>query len=680
MKKTISKSIIPPIALLALSAVAYGVLIPWLGFYWDDFPTIWYYHFLGPNSFIKVFSVDRPLLGWLFTITTRVMRENPLAWQSFGILTRWLTGFSMWLFLQALFPEFKSRNIWIAMLFTIYPGFQQQYISVTYSHVFILLSLILLSYAAMLWAIRKPKWFYPLIVLSILLSGLTLFSVEYFFGLELLRPVILWIAFSKTIRDTKKRLRKVLKLWSPYLIILSAFLYWRVFIHETPRAQISIFDQIKENPIQALFHLVSTIISDIYEVSVGAWVQTIDIRWLRNFPPIYLLAGFVLALVTVISVILFLSQGNDDPKQNLNTNKNLFQAFWHNPLIWIGFLALLTGGIPFWVTNLEIKLHFPKDRFTLAMIFGVSILIAGLIEWLPVTKKIKIWIIALLVGLSVSSHFLNATTYKNEWQVQKDFFWQLTWRVPDIQENTTLLTNKLPFDYYSDNSLTAPLNWTYAPAFVNGPLPYLMYNLESRYGNSLTQLRKGIPIEQSYRAVSFSGSTSRILAFTFKPPSCMKIITKENIAVIPPKPPYARKAMALSDPSLILTNTEPASPPAKYYAPEPEHAGCYYYQKAALARQHENWDQIIQIGETALQEKENLSIIDPYEFLPYIEAYIYQEQWEQASNLTLFVYQKTPKSSPILCELWGKIKDNHSGDPLFENNFSTVEHQLQCSY
>ena len=680
MKSSFHKTIATPIVLLALSIIAYGVLIPWLGFYWDDWPTIWYYHFLGPNSFINVFSIDRPFLGWLFTITTRIMQESPLAWQSFGIFTRWLTGFSMWLFLIALFPKSRSQNIWIAMLFIIYPGFRQQYISVTYSHVFILLSLILLSFATMLWAIRKPKWFYPLILISIFLSGFTLFSVEYFFGMELLRPLILWISFSETIKDTNKRIRKVLKLWLPYLIILAVFLYWRIFIHETPRAQISIFDQIKTNPFEAIFHLITTVFSDIFEVTVSAWGQTIDIRWLRNFPTSYLLIGFALILVTISAVILFLSRSNDKSNHDVNSQNSLLQTFWHNPLIWFGFIALLTGGIPFWVTTLEIKLHFPKDRFTLAMIFGITILIVGLLEWLPIKRKVKIWIIALLIGFSVNSHFLNATTYKNEWTMQKEFFWQLSWRAPGIQKNTTLLTNKLPFNYYSDNSLTAPLNWIYAPAFESGSLPYLMYTLESRYGNSLTQLKKGAPIEQPYRAVAFSGSTSQILGFTYTPPTCLKIITKENVNTIPSKPFYVRKALSLSDPSLILTNIEPAIPPTKFFSPEPVHNWCYYYQKAELARQQGNWDEVLQIGEIALQEKENLSNVDPIEFLPFIEAFINNKQWDQAANLTLFVYQKASKSSSIFCELWGKINETNAGNTLFEKYYSKVEDHLKCSY
>jgi hypothetical protein len=46
----------------------------------------------------------------------------------------------------------------------------------------------------------------------------------------------------------------------------------------------------------------------------------------------------------------------------------------------LGGLALLLGGIPFWMTDLPITLQYPWDRFTLPMMFGASILLVGLLN------------------------------------------------------------------------------------------------------------------------------------------------------------------------------------------------------------------------------------------------------------------------------------------------------------
>ncbi|MGB7116434.1 MAG: hypothetical protein WBD56_09845, partial [Anaerolineales bacterium] len=143
-------ALIIPAALLLLSLISYAPLIPWLGFYWDDWPTIWFYHSLGAGGFREVFAVDRPLLSWMFMLTTPLMGESTIAWQIFGLFTRWLSSLTLWWMLRTLFPRWKMLAVWAAMLFVIYPGFRQQYISVTYSHGFIYMSLFFLSLGLMI--------------------------------------------------------------------------------------------------------------------------------------------------------------------------------------------------------------------------------------------------------------------------------------------------------------------------------------------------------------------------------------------------------------------------------------------------------------------------------------------------------------------------------------------------
>ena len=44
-----------PIGLLVLCLLSYALLIPGLGFFWDDWPAIWFYHSIGPGGFGQVF-------------------------------------------------------------------------------------------------------------------------------------------------------------------------------------------------------------------------------------------------------------------------------------------------------------------------------------------------------------------------------------------------------------------------------------------------------------------------------------------------------------------------------------------------------------------------------------------------------------------------------------------------
>ncbi|MCK4901354.1 MAG: hypothetical protein KAS38_21400, partial [Anaerolineales bacterium] len=104
-----------PIALFALCLVSFGVLIPWLGFYWDDWPSIWYLHFLGPAGFVDVFAIDRPLLGRLFWLTTSVLGESMLAWQLFGFTARWLSSLALWWTLRSVWPKHTREVTWVVI-------------------------------------------------------------------------------------------------------------------------------------------------------------------------------------------------------------------------------------------------------------------------------------------------------------------------------------------------------------------------------------------------------------------------------------------------------------------------------------------------------------------------------------------------------------------------------------
>ena len=55
-----------PIILGILTIVAYGLLLPFTGFYWDDWPFAWIARFQGPKAFFQAFEGVRPFLGPIF--------------------------------------------------------------------------------------------------------------------------------------------------------------------------------------------------------------------------------------------------------------------------------------------------------------------------------------------------------------------------------------------------------------------------------------------------------------------------------------------------------------------------------------------------------------------------------------------------------------------------------------
>lgn len=665
-----------PFALLLLCFISFGLLIPWLGFYWDDWPAIWFLHLFGPAGFGEVFAVDRPLLGWIFMLTTRLFGESTLGWQFFGLLTRWASCLAFWWLLRGVWPRRAEQAIWATLLFAIYPGFRQQYISVTYSNGWILLASFLLSLGWMIWAIRKPRWYWPLMTGSWLLSAFTMFSSEYFFGLELLRPVFLWLVHAE--QAAPQRLRRIAREWAPYLVIMALFLVWRVLLTETPRGQVQIFDELRTAPAATLITLLKTILEDMGEASLLAWAETVKFTQLARFGllPTLLYVGIVLAATALAVFYLAKLHFDPDPKAASPASAK----GWAVQAILLGMIALFLAGWPFWVTKLPIALRFPWDRFTLTMMLGTSLLLVGLIELLINNRLAKVVLLGTAIGLAVGLHFQTANLYRRDWNYQKSFFWQLAWRAPGVKPGTMFLTSELPFDYFTDNSLTAPLNWLYAPASSAHEMPFLLYSVQSRFGTRLIGFSKGLPVQQPYRSMSFSGSTSQALVVYFAPPGCVKIVDPAVDPTLPQKPQYISEMMPLSDLSLVLAEPiQPARPPEGILGPEPERNWCYYFEKADLARQMGDWEQVADLGDQAFGLNERLYEVNAPELIPYIEGYARVGQWERAEKLSREAYQLSSRMQRMVCSTWKRIASSTPESPEKQAAINNIQDKLKCT-
>jgi hypothetical protein len=338
------------------------------------------------------------------------------------------------------------------------------------------------------------------------------------------------------------------------------------------------------------------------------------------------------------------------------------------------------GGIPFWLTNLPIGLDFPWDRFTLAMMFGSCLLVAGLIDWLTRTRLQKVVIFGVLIGLASGLHINYANLFRREWNAQLQFFWQLSWRAPAIKPNTLLLTAELPFVYFSDNSLTAPLNWIYAPEYRSGNMPYLLYSAEARHEVSLPNLKPDIPVRQPYRATQFEGSTNQALVLFYTPPGCLKVVNPHTDQRMPQKPNYISDMMPLSRLDLIQPDPPlPARPPASVFANEPPVDWCYYFEKAELARQIGDWDQVAKLADQAAQLKERLYEVNAPELVNYIEGYAHTGRWADALLLTDEALALSERMDRMLCDAWDRIAQSQSPvDTDFQNAWSVAREKLAC--
>src|SRR5690349_11703882 len=99
------RKIHPALSLLIIALLAYGILIPWLGFYWDDMPMSWIRYELGPAAMTRYFSTNRPVWGLLYQLTTRLLPQVPVFWQIFALVWRWLGAVAVWAIVGALWKD-----------------------------------------------------------------------------------------------------------------------------------------------------------------------------------------------------------------------------------------------------------------------------------------------------------------------------------------------------------------------------------------------------------------------------------------------------------------------------------------------------------------------------------------------------------------------------------------------
>lgn len=670
-----------PLGLLLLCLLTFSPLIGWLGFYWDDWPTIWYLHNFGQASFREGFASDRPLLAYVFMLTTTLMGENPQVWQLFGILTRWSSALLFWWTMRLTWPEKPLATTVMAVIFAIYPGFRQQYISVTYSNGFLVYSLFLFSFPTMLLAQRKTRWRWPLILISVASSTLALFISEYFFGLELLRPVLLWMTLKRTESNRRVLLRRVILQWLPYLAGAAAFLIWRLFLHTTPRGSLILFKQLIADPLTTLLNLSGTIVQDIFEISILAWIKTVLLTRLFEFDLPVIIALILAAVVTGALTVLFLLRLKTTPLYTIPDRWKIRLKDGAGGMILLGIFALLVGGWPIWVTDLHFELIFPWDRFTMMMMPGVAILTGGIITLFSRSQLRLAVITGLLVGLSAGMHLYDALLYKQEWQIQKAFFWQLAWRAPGLEPGTAILTSDLPFTYYSDNSLSAPLNWTYAPGNQSLSMPYLVYNLESRLYRDLPGLELGLPIIMDYRVTDFEGSTSdSILAF-YKPPRCLKVMHPDEDRNLPYKPLLIPEALHLSNTDLILAGENPpASPPVSKFGPETAPDWCYYFEKAELASQIGDWETVVALSSSAFVIGKQFDRETASELVPFIKGFAHMGDFERAIELSLLAMRDSPKMQNMLCQTWYEMRDELPAGEARDQAYVRLAQEVPCIF
>jgi hypothetical protein len=339
---------------------------------------------------------------------------------------------------------------------------------------------------------------------------------------------------------------------------------------------------------------------------------------------------------------------------------------------WLGLIFWGLSGGAVWVSGNMPQFNFSMDRFMLPFMLGSSILLAYMISLIK-NQRMQMIFVALLVGFAGSRHFQLEDVYRRDWATQKQLFWQMTERIPNFEKGTILLANDFPVTYYSDNSLTGPLNWIYSPP---GDMNLMLYFASFRVGNTLPSVEPGQEHELYYIGPTFYGNTTNIIAVYFEPPNCFRVLdpeVEENNRLLPPA---LRDVARYTNQNVILFEKQNQLP-SQLYGNEPVKDWCYYFSQAELARQQKDWNQVVAIAEVAFGLGDTPN--DPVERFVYIEGYANVNNWEKAVKLSEDSYKVSKNYvGPLLCKLWERIVRETKSSTEQEAVLKQVRGEFNC--
>lgn len=167
-------------------------------------------------------------------------------------------------------------------------------------------------------------------------------------------------------------------------------------------------------------------------------------------------AALAVAAYLFFSKYVFRSQPNqtsNSEERNLNSYQDFFL---------IGALTVLSTLLPVIIAGRDIRWDSAFDRYTLHVTIGVGLFIIGLI-YRFLRPYARVLAVAVLLELSVFTHYNNAVLWVRFWEEQQQLWWQLSWRAPHLQPNTTLLVKLPSFGFFEDYEVWAPANLIYYP-------------------------------------------------------------------------------------------------------------------------------------------------------------------------------------------------------------------------
>lgn len=619
---------------LVLGILTYTTHIGKLGFYRDDWYSLWVGRAFGPQAIIDLFTFDRPFVGYVYSLSYRLLGENPLLWQIYALGIRTIGALAFLWMLRRLWPDHKIETATAAILLFIYPGFLQWANANTKSNQLTTYTLSILSNSLTVAALqaRKIHWrvFFTLIAVSTAIGYWFLY--EYMIGMEGMRlGIIAMLTWRKgTNKSWARNLSATFKRWLPYLVPLLLHLAWRLFFFESGRQGMNVqvaLSAYQSGPFRTIVKRSLVLLIDVFEAVFSAWIIPLT-NFTFTLGPADFLRAVVFGLVGMgIYTTFFLIAWSQKPAEpDVQQEPGTLIE-----LTLLGAATLICTLIPVVAVGRDIRWESGFDKYTLHVIAGVAMLMVGVISLL-LRRQQRALAFALFIGIALAAQFGNAVQWAQFWEDQRDLWWQLSWRAPQLEQGTVLLIEPPGKGFFEGYEIWGPANFVYNPG---GELPRVLAEVYSP--STLEKIRVGTTESRGLREFfSFTRDFNNSLILS-RPErtSCWHVL--DGIDPVFPQNTSALLYATVRRSKLdrIVVDAPPSPPPTHIFGSEPAHTWCYYFQKASLQAQREDWSSVAALADQALDAE--LKPIDRSEWMPFLKGLVMMGRNDDAEEMALWI-------------------------------------------
>lgn len=640
-----------PLIVVFLYLLSFAWALPSLGFYLDDWPHIYYQKFGGSEAINLFHAYDgRPLLGWFYFRVSEVLGFAPIYRQILALVLRFLTVIVVWRILQLIWPKLSWQVDTAALLFSVYPIFAQQPVSVAFSSHWAAFLCLMLSFYFMFLAIKYVKFSIVLTIVSILFAILHYSLSEYFLAVDFLRFMLIYY-FGINNFDVKTTLREKI-IWTfrhsfIYSMVCFGFVVWRMFLLKLPtadRIEPVILENLIKSPMVTLQQLLGWMVKDFFLNTVISWYKTFSIE---IFDLQSRFSIFLLLIIFLVSFLCSIYLAWRNYQGGLNSNSWVYQG------LIISFVFTILAPLPSWATGRSSSLFIGpmSDRFGLPAMFGASILAVAFVDFFVRTTSFRILFLALLVGLATSWQARNTNEFRWSWVFQQRFFHQLILRVPSIESNSLISSEQEFLPKVGGYPLSYALNTMYGRDGNTGILNYYYVNLSKEYDGRLEDFTKGEMIFRQRWQSKFIGYSTEGIVIDYRPEegTCLWVLN-ESDSKNPLLPDITRNVLSASDLSRILVDSNNSMTNEIFGEPHVD-TWCEFYQQAELAAQLKDWEKVIELWNSS--EPYHRQINATTELEPFIEAYLHKGEVAKSFELSRKLNQGIRGGAiPYLCSIW----------------------------